>query len=88
MRCDRFQMCWFWTTDDWALGYCRFDGSECHASTADDYGARCEKFRALVKLSNKFKIPLTELMFYPEGKNVYARVIPEYINEEELEDST
>jgi len=80
---ERRGICYFWTTDDKAVGYCRFDGSQCHYSDADDLGINCKKCRALIRLSNKFKIPLTDLMFEPEGRNVYARKIPEFIDENE-----
>jgi len=81
-RFDRRDMCWFWTTDNWAMGYCRFDHEDCHASRAtfDINGLpRCKKYIALVKTSIRFNAPLEALMFYPEGKNVYPRVIPKFV---------
>jgi len=80
---ERRGMCWFWTTDEWALGYCRFDHEECHASKAENF-RKCKKFRALVRLSNEFGIPLPKLMFEREGKAVYPRVVPEFESVEEV----
>lgn len=74
MRFDTRGYCPFWTTDNWAMGYCRFDHNECHASVGGRYSdpsySHCKKYEALLKISEKFKLEIGQLCLFREGENV------------------
>lgn len=62
-------MCPFWTSNEYARGYCRFDGTSCHASGGDN-PEWCRKYASLRKLMTEKNIELNDLLMYPEGDDI------------------